>query len=1094
MAWIGSGHLLALATAAILGLGAAAATGEGDTVAQNTPRLEASSAVDESLGPKRVHSYELALSAGQFLTVEAEQHGVRLALAIVDPSGKRIALVKAYDVIGTQSLDIISQESGIHRVEVHGHPESPAGRYTLRVSALRPSVDEDRRRIAAQTTFAEAETLRWRETAEFYQQALAKYQLALADWRSVADRKREADALNKIGLVFTLLHRAPEALDALNQARALCQRLEDRRCETEALVTLGSTYKARGEIQQAIEVSHQALKLSRASDNRTAEATLLANLGLLYRDVADSPRSLDYFQQAIARLREVRNPRLEAHTENNLGMFFVDLGETQQALNHLRRALALAREMKVRGLEAIALNNLGTALSNAGERDGALRHFEESLQLRREIGDRAGEANTLNNLGEIHRQQEQPGVALKELSRALELHRAVDNRAAQINTLLNLGAAYRDLGDRQKELEHCEQALRLSQQLGDRRGEVFGLLAVGRAHQDLGELAPALDDYRRALRLAQEIGDPVGEREALFGIASGERARGMLSEAREHMARAIGSLESMRSKIGEPLLRNVHLASVRDRYEAYIDLLMALHARDANRGYAEEALEASESARARGLLELLREARVDIRQGVDSGLLDRERRLRQQLNAKANRQRLISDGKGNDDERQRLAREIDALISQYQAVQAEVREGSPRYAALTEARSIGAAEIKALLDDETALLEYSLGDRRSHLWVATPSSIEAFELAPRGEIELLAQRLYRALTARARNVRETRSARARRIADSDTEARGALAEMSRTILGPALHRLGARRWVIVREGALDYVPFAALPIANGKGRAVPLIGEHEIIHLPSASALAELRRDPGERSRTQNLVAVLADPVFSARDPRVKRATGKALREQAASGPSGVALRSAEWLPRGENLERLLFTRREAEAISALAPGRSLKALDFRASRETATSAELEQYQILHFATHAFLNAEHPELSGIVLSLVDREGGARDGFLRLHDVYNLKLSADLVTLSGCETGLGKEIRGEGLVGLSRGFMYAGARRVMASLWRVDDAATAELMKHFYRALFSPGQVPPAAALRAAQLRLLKSSLWASPFYWSAFTLHGEWQD
>src|SRR5262249_1802621 len=198
MACIGLGHLLALATAAMLGLDAAATAGDGGIDAEVSRRLEPSTPVDQSLGPKQIHSYQLALSTGQFLSIAAEHRGVRIALAIVDPSGKRLALVEAYGIAGWQSLDIICQQSGIHRVEVHGHPDSPLGRYTLRISALRPSVEADQRRISAQAAFAEAETLRWRETAEFYEQALAKYQLALSDWRAAADRRREADALNKI--------------------------------------------------------------------------------------------------------------------------------------------------------------------------------------------------------------------------------------------------------------------------------------------------------------------------------------------------------------------------------------------------------------------------------------------------------------------------------------------------------------------------------------------------------------------------------------------------------------------------------------------------------------------------------------------------------------------------------------------------------------------------------------------------------------------------------------------------------------------------------------------------------------------------------
>jgi CHAT domain-containing protein len=190
---------------------------------------------------------------------------------------------------------------------------------------------------------------------------------------------------------------------------------------------------------------------------------------------------------------------------------------------------------------------------------------------------------------------------------------------------------------------------------------------------------------------------------------------------------------------------------------------------------------------------------------------------------------------------------------------------------------------------------------------------------------------------------------------------------------------------------------------------------------------------------------------------------------------------------------RLPFSRQEANSIFALTPkGTGLKATDFNASRDMAKSPQLGEYRILHFATHGLLNSERPELSGLVFSLLDREGKPQDGFLRLHEIYNLQLNADLVVLSACETGLGKEIKGEGLIGLTRGFMYSGAPRVVASLWNVDDLATAELMKLFYQRMLKDGQ-PAGAALRAAQLEMSGQKRWASPYYWAGFVLLGDWK-
>jgi CHAT domain-containing protein len=230
-------------------------------------------------------------------------------------------------------------------------------------------------------------------------------------------------------------------------------------------------------------------------------------------------------------------------------------------------------------------------------------------------------------------------------------------------------------------------------------------------------------------------------------------------------------------------------------------------------------------------------------------------------------------------------------------------------------------------------------------------------------------------------------------------------------------------------------------------------------------------------------------------DPRVaaaKKSSASAdLAEADTNGASPLARTMRDF--NFAKLSRLPFSRQEAEAALSYAPGAgNLKALSFDASRQRATSADLSRYRILHFATHGLLNSEHPELSGLVLSLVDTTGKPQDGFLRLHDIYDLKLNADLVVLSACQTGLGKQVRGEGLVGLTRGFMYAGAPRVVASLWQVNDVATAELMKHFYHGLLKEG-LRPAAALRSAQLELMKQKRWASPYYWAPFVLQGEWK-
>jgi CHAT domain-containing protein len=400
-----------------------------------------------------------------------------------------------------------------------------------------------------------------------------------------------------------------------------------------------------------------------------------------------------------------------------------------------------------------------------------------------------------------------------------------------------------------------------------------------------------------------------------------------------------------------------------------------------------------------------------------------------------------------------------------------------------------------VLDEETLLLEYALGEEKSFLIAVTPRALSIFELPKREEIEAAARRVYDLLSAHNRVVPgETLQQRALRLQHAQAEYPQAAAALSRMILKPAASELATKRLLIIAEGALQYVPFSALPEpeAGLRNKAQPLIVRHEIVTAPSASVMAIIRNDAAHRPAAEKLLAILADPVFDQVDSRItQHEQGALVARSALDMPSDITRSGAEsGVP---HFERLRFSRLEAERIARLVQGPGkFTALDFAASRATATSPDLVQYRIIHFATHGIINNQHPELSGLVLSLVNDKGEPVDGFLRLYDVYNLKLGADLVVLSACQTALGKEMAAEGLVGLTRGFIYAGVPRVIASLWRIDDRATAELMSRFYQAMLVRNQ-RPAAALRTAQLTMWKVQGWESPYYWAAFTLQGEWK-
>jgi CHAT domain-containing protein len=650
--------------------------------------------------------------------------------------------------------------------------------------------------------------------------------------------------------------------------------------------------------------------------------------------------------------------------------------------------------------------------------------------------------------------------------------------------------------------------------------EANALCEIGAVYALTGEGPKALEYLNNALSLSRSIKSRTIEATTLYHLAYVKRSLGRLDEARSLIEAALGITESQRAKVASQNLRASYLASKRDFYEFYIDILMRLHQRLPLKGYGAAALEASEKARARSLLELLAESRADIRQGVDPLLLTRERQLQRSLNAKEQYRMRLLGGGPNEKQLATVEKELAGVLGEYQQLQAQIRQSSPRYAALTQPQPLSVAEIQQqLLDDNTLLIEYALGAERSYMWVVTKNDLTSFELPKRDEIEAAARRVYELLTARnLRTEEETLAQRRSRIAKADADYAQSAAALSQMLLGPASNqfaRSNKKRLLIVSDSALQYIPFGTLPMPEGNGAkgtrrqgnketgrqnnsAIrnPLIVSHEVISLPSASTIAVLRQGGGNRQSSENLLAVLADPVFAADDPRVETRlagqAGQTLSAPAETGPSVAAVdRSAREAGMNRFL-RLRFTRVEAEAIASFAPeGRSFTALDFSASRAMVNKTDLSKFRFVHFATHGLLNSQHPELSGVVLSLVDERGRPEDGFLRMHEIFNLKLNADLVVLSGCRTALGKQIRGEGLIGLTRGFMHAGAKSVMASLWNVDDQATASLMKLFYERMLKDGS-SPAAALRAAQVAMWKREPNAVPYRWGAFILQGDW--
>ncbi len=1000
--------------------------------------LEPGKPFAREIKPGETHSYFLRCDAGQFTQINVEQRGSNVGVALFGGDSRLIlSLNNIDDTEGIERLPVLTDVSGVYRLDVKSLGRRfEAGRYEVNVSQPHAATQQDKDYAAAEMLLQEARRFVGQGTGQSKRNAIGKYSEALPLLHSTGNREREATVLNNIGVFYQTLGELSDARDFYNQALALRREIGDRRGEAISLDLLGYVHVALGEIQKGLDFYDRALALERADGSRRGEAITLSNIGSVY----------------------------------------YDLGEPERALDFYNRSLPLYRAVGGRPREALVLTSIGSIYFSRGENEKALEFYE----------------------------------------RALALQQALNIRNSIVYTRLQVGVLYAKLGEKEKAFDYLKQALDFGRKTDNRYTEAEARTVIGEVYYNAGEKQKALEYFAQALPLRQASGDRQGEARTLYWLARSEHDRGRLVEALANIEAALRIVETVRGRIASQVLRVSYFATMQKYYDFYINLLFELHLQDSAAGYDQAALHASESARARGLLELLREARADIRRGVDPALLERERALQQQLSAHAEEQSLLLKGEHTNEQAMTLTGELNALTNEYDEVQTRIRKMSPRYAALMQPQTLALKEIQQALDKETLLLEYRLGEERSFVWAVTPTTINIYQLPGRAEVEKVARRFYEQLTARNEHPQGESVPRRRvRLAQAEAEYAQTAAQMSRTLLVPVALHLKAKRLFIVSDGALQYVPFAALPEPDDAGGRIrdergshapsptsshassfmlqPLIASHEIISLPSASVIAVLRSELSGRRPAPKAIAVLADPVFDKEDVRVKlpgntgRVSPVVLSPQSATGGMIGATKGAF------SMTRLAFSRREADSILAAVPaGEGMGAFNFEASRATATSPELAQYRILHLATHGVLDSQRPELSAIVLSLVDERGQPQNGFLRLNEIYNLNLPADLVMLSACQTGLGKEIRGEGLVGLTRGFMYAGAARVGTSLWKVDDSATAALMGRFYQAMLKEGK-SPAAALRAAQLDMLKQRRWQSPYYWAAFTMQGEWK-
>ncbi|MEK7829815.1 MAG: tetratricopeptide repeat protein, partial [Acidobacteriota bacterium] len=771
-------------------------------------------------------------------------------------------------------------------------------------------------------------------------------------------------------------------------------------------------------------------------EDRVKAGRIVAEATQLSRQTDQRPealrRAIEQYRAALQfwRTQPVqRDDRCEeSRTHYLMALRQQDLGENQAALESYLQSLEIARSEFDQPRESLALSGLGTLYFTLGDKRKAIDCYNSALRISQIHFDRATEAATLVNLGIAYKALGENSKAMEFYQLALAASRSLGDQELEAATLTNLARLYDRTGDRLNAAVFYQQALSLWRLLGDTGGEAVTLKNLGALAESTGQLMDALDYYRRALALNQMAGDLSREAHIRGDLARVERDSGNFKASRVEIEQALAFFDSQRQQLLNPELRASFASTNQRYYEFYIDLLMRQADLQSANGSSEKdnlaaAFLASEGARTRALADLIAEARIDLREGVSPALLKRERDLGQELTIRKAERVALERKKASAVEIETVVREIVRLGAVYEQTQNEIRKANPRFAALMRPAPLGLAEVqRQLLDANSVLLEYSLGEERSYVWAISHDKVRVATLPGRAVIEAPAIKFYDLLTARSQTIKfETPAQKRERIAQASRELDQVAASLSCTLLEPIAEMLGQKQLLVVADGILNYIPFGALPepVAGNRlsvvGKSVqmnrppatdhpqPLLVKHEIINLPSATVLAELRREGGSRQTPTKDLAIVADPVFSRFDDRLNFSQNNSPNEtitNALTQPLATILDSVMRSPTerdARDLSRLPYSRREAIKIAALAPeNRRLLALDFQANRSLVTDGLLSPYRYVHFATHGLLNSQSPELSGLVLSLVNDKGKSQLGVLRLGDIYKLNLSAELV--------------------------------------------------------------------------------------------------
>lgn len=855
-----------------------------------------------------------------------------------------------------------------------------------------------------------------------------------------------------------------EAISLYGNVLSRWEDLKDQLGKAEVESRIGDAYGALSNHKAALNSYQQAAALYHEIDDSSGFYYTRLRIARSLSQLKDLQLSVQLMKSANDFFREKSDPYGSALGQQFSGDVQLKLGDARHAMADYRSALESWNSLGETVRASSTLSGIATAHAHLVEIETAFEIYREVLPVLRQSQSRNETAAALIDMALMFQQIGEFQKGLDAGNEALSIARETGNRNAEANALRTLGLIYMNSGDTEQPLKFYEPSLSLWNEIADATGEAITWNALGVYYHDQSEFLKALDCFQKANDLSATSGSIRNQAEALKNKARSEFQLQQMDAALKDVDRAYGLFVQLNDLSGEAscLETRAQFATGSEALDLYSQALQRLRQTKDRPELARVLLQAARVLRAKGDLKRAAEqAQESIRilENIRSELLSHSLRISYfsavrdayefyvDLLYELNQSEPGSDVLAFRVSEGARARGFSDFVLSHDAI-------GPSQATPSSLEEIQ----QALLGPDTVLLEFLLGKEKSYAWAITQTEHLMVPIAASAELETKVLELYRLMHERS--------------ADS-AELLKITADLSGMLLVPLERLLDRNRILISADGVLQYLPFAMLSL---DGEKAPLGIQHQISYVPSATSVRMLREFTTNRKPPGKMIAMFADPVFDPDDPRIRRPKG---------------LRHDTILQQAPTLTRIPFTSREANAITGLVQqGQTLVFTGSDANRAALESGRLKEYKYIHFATHGVVEASNPDASMLALSLFDRNGVPLRGFITPDDISQLQLNAELAVLSGCDTAIGKQVRGEGLLGFGRAFLYAGAKRVLATVWSVEDAAMVDIMRHYYSALIVH-HLSPAAALQDTQRYLWRQPKYRSPYYWAPFILIGE---